>query len=196
MAHPTGVTAGVVAAAAQARRGVPRGRWSGFADTLAGRMQGLGAGARADLRRIDERRYACPVFWQIAGDLAIRYELWPGTGPRYPADERKLIICAGALARLMERGRHTEAVPFGRALYHLGCSDIQFASLLRAQDDALLRQVLRLCHDLSVARRGADFADALRLVWAEDWEAEQIRSKMAMDFYVRPSPPPPSPAAF
>lgn len=183
MSHPTGVTAGVVERVAEAR--IPgRGYWGRFADALAARLTWLGTGGIAELRRIDER-HTVPTFWQVAGDLAVRFRLWPETGPLHPDQEQKLAVCVGALAWLMYRGRHTAAVPFGRALYHIGCSKITFAQLMQARDEQLLRLVLRLCKDLGNAQRGADFRDVLRLVWERDRRADRIRSKIAMNYFVR-----------
>ncbi len=155
----------------------------------------LGAGALADLRRMDPMAPVLPpVFWRtllehVHDDLrTVRDD--GGQRPSEPRERAWAIILAG-MAR-MAPGPHARDVRAGAVLADPGAtatySEPRFIRLLRAEDDRLAHEVGIVCRWLAVQGRAADWVQFGRFVFErylnpDGGMAVRLAQSLARDYF-------------
>ena len=139
--------------ATSAPQGPPAPEWNLYraVPKLAFEIARLDPGSAAALRRGPLEGAGAAAFWKLTAELA------PDLTPR---QEPAWASVVQAIAILTPRGRdesresaHSPAVPFGRALYAAGLSELRLARLLTAPPRMRHRLSIRLCRWLSASEQ-------------------------------------------
>jgi CRISPR system Cascade subunit CasB len=146
----------------------------------------LSPGDLAALRRLDPVDATTPAFWRACATYLQPAGAVPQSDPARSEVERRWAAILSSLAQM--KGMHRGDASLGSALARAGYSDARFERLLRARDEALLRQARDAARFLSAKGQPANLADLARLVLSDGrTDEETTRRRTARDYYSTPT---------
>lgn len=134
----------------------------------------LGNGELAELRRANPQEPYSPALWKVLAQL-------PEPWSRQELERRWGIVLQG-LAHCLPL--HRPGMRLGRTLANVGYSELRLTRLLRADEEQLMAELVRLAKYLHSKGEPLDWADAARLLLEVDapW-ASKHRRAIARSYY-------------
>lgn len=143
---------------------------------LARRIDNLGTGPQAELRRLRpdaDDRWRSPTFYQL-------YALITPDGERSDEHQRRWAMILSGLAHLPHRRR----ISLGRALAEAGFAEIRLVRLLDAEPDQIADHLRTTVAFLAAKGAEADWCDlALLVLSCGGDEHDAVRRRIAQSYY-------------